>query len=103
MITPTESPPSETDTCIASSAVHNLSAVNSDGATPTRDNRPVSSRDKRKKSSLAIHQERNRHNLPYDPHLSVDFTKTPRSLEIRRDDNKILRMPDSTMMFQVGG
>ena len=30
---------------------------------------------------------------------SIDFTKTPRSLEISRTDNTILRMPDSTMMF----
>ena len=32
---------------------------------------------------------------------SIDFTKTPRSLEISRTDNTILRMPDSTMMFQA--
>ena len=31
----------------------------------------------------------------------IDFTKTPRSLEIRREENAILRMPDSVMMFQA--
>ncbi|GMI19302.1 hypothetical protein TeGR_g4223 [Tetraparma gracilis] len=31
----------------------------------------------------------------------IDFTKTPRSLEIRRDENGILRMPDSVMMYQA--
>ena len=41
------------------------------------------------------------HPLPYDPHAVIDFTKTPRSLEISRTENGILRMPDSTMMFQA--
>ena len=33
--------------------------------------------------------------------LSYDLSKTPRSLEIRRSDNTILRMPDSAMMFSA--
>jgi NIMA (never in mitosis gene a)-related kinase len=57
-------------------------------------------------SKLPTPHHSNRNSVPIQQHISpnvlhapLDFTKTPRSLEINRSDNTILRMPDSAMMM----
>ncbi|GMH86606.1 hypothetical protein TrST_g13901 [Triparma strigata] len=81
--------------------LHQLQASD-DKTTPTRQNlsRPTSRQQHNGTTSL-LNFSRMPHPLPYDPHAVIDFTKTPRSLEISRTENGILRMPDSTMMFQA--
>ncbi|GMH67443.1 hypothetical protein TrRE_jg9971, partial [Triparma retinervis] len=106
---PTTSPPSLPAPLTSSS---NLTLSGPNASTPTHDNRPNSRPGKHTKinpvSQVPIHRvqeyqsgQTSGYQLPYDPHRVLDFTKTPRSLEIRRSDNTILRMPDSTMMFQA--
>jgi len=79
---------------LSSALVPNISDGGPNASTPTHDNRPSSrGTGLRQVSKVPIHSNSGGENrqLPYDPHRVIDFTKTPRSLEILRNDNKILR------------